>query len=193
MNLVFATHNKNKLAEVQQLMPQAIKLLSLDDIGCDEEIPETASTLQGNALIKSRYVKSKYGYNCFADDTGLEVDHLDGAPGVYSARYAGPGKNAHDNTRKLLGELQGTTERNARFRTVISLILDDSEYLFEGVCEGVITKVPAGEKGFGYDPVFCPQGFIKTFAEMDMDEKGRISHRGRALKKLQDFLLARNI
>ena len=193
MNLVFATHNKNKLSEVQQLMPPAIKLLSLVDIGCNEEIPETARTLQGNALIKSRYVKSKYGYDCFADDTGLEVDYLDGAPGVYSARYAGPGKNAQDNMNKLLTELQGAADRSARFRTVISLILDGEEHLFEGVCEGVITKVPAGEKGFGYDPVFCPKGFNKTFAEMDMSEKGRISHRGRALKKLQDFLLASNI
>jgi XTP/dITP diphosphohydrolase len=192
MKLVFATHNANKLKEVQQLMPPNIELLSLDDIGCTEEIPETASTLQGNALIKARYVHQNYNYNCFADDTGLEVDSLGGAPGVYSARYAGPAQVAEDNIDKLLGELKGVDNRRAQFRTVIALITGGEELLFEGICQGEITLDTSGTEGFGYDPVFRPRGYKRTFAQMSMEEKGEISHRGRALKKLQEYLFGKN-
>ena len=186
--LVFATNNLNKLKEIKALLPKDLELLSLADIGCCEDIPETADTIEGNALQKARYVKEKYGYDCFADDTGLEVEALGGAPGVYSARYAGEQKNSEENIDKLLQELNIKDNRRARFKTVISLILDGREHSFEGICEGEILTKRSGEKGFGYDPVFQPTGYKQTFAEMELKEKSEISHRGRATRKLIDFL-----
>ncbi len=188
MNLVFATHNLNKLKEVQALMPSTIKLLSLDDIGCYDEIPETAETIEGNAIIKANFVKDNYKLDCFADDTGLEVAALNGAPGVLSARYAGEGKNAEDNIDKLLSELEDQENRAAQFKTVIALNLEEHQHLFMGTCKGSITKERRGEKGFGYDPVFQPMGSNRTFAQMDLDEKSTISHRGIALRDLIDYL-----
>jgi XTP/dITP diphosphohydrolase len=188
MKLVFATNNKHKLEEVRKILGDSFELLSLNDIGCEEDIPETAETLEGNALQKARYVYERYGYYCFADDTGLEVEALDMAPGVYSARYAGPQKNSLDNTLKLLRELNEIKNRDARFRTVIALIIDGNEWLFEGIVKGEILKKPSGAKGFGYDPVFKPYGFEQSFAEMDLSLKNKISHRGRAVAKLIDFL-----
>lgn len=184
MKLVFATHNNNKLIEVQALMPEGIELLSLDDIGCHEEIPETATTIAGNASIKAQHVKKHYGYDCFADDTGLEVAALDGAPGVYSARYAGPDNDAQANMSKLLTELQGKEDRSARFLTVMALIIGKEEQHFYGSCEGRILDTAKGEKGFGYDPIFLPDGHDYSFAQMSPDQKGAISHRGRALSLL---------
>lgn len=188
MNLVFATHNLNKLREIQALVPAEIKLISLEDIGCHEEIPETAETIEENAILKANYVKELYSLDCFADDTGLEVEALDGRPGVYSARYAGEGKNNEDNIDKLLLELKDETNRRARFKTVIALNLDDQQFLFPGICNGVITSERRGNKGFGYDAVFQPDGSTKTFAEMEMGEKAVFSHRGIALKKLTKYL-----
>ena len=184
MKLVFATNNRHKLQEIQDLLPKGIEVLTLSDIGCKEEIEETAETLEGNAKIKSDHVKIHYGFDCFADDTGLEVEALDGAPGVYSARYAGEEATFDDNVQKLLAAMKSVQNRKARFRTVISLYLDGKQLFFEGVCEGYIEKTTAGTKGFGYDPIFRPMGFDKTFAEMDLSEKGLISHRGLAVKKL---------
>ena len=188
MDLVFATHNLNKLQEVQSLLPKYVHLLSLADIGCTEEIPETEKTLEGNALIKANYVFSKYGYNCFADDTGLLVDALNGAPGVYSARYAGSGSTAEDNIKKLLSALQNTSGRTAHFKTVIALQLSGKSHLFSGTIDGEITSDTQGTGGFGYDPIFKPKGFDKTFAELPLTVKNSISHRGKALKKLSAFL-----
>lgn len=188
MKLVFATHNLNKIKEVQSQLPENIQLLGLKDIGCTEEIPETADTIEGNALQKAQYIKEKYGYDCFADDTGLEVDALHGAPGVHSARYAGEVKNDADNIQKLLSELSETNLRNARFKTVIALIVNKQQYLFEGICTGAITESPLGEKGFGYDPIFQPSGYEITFAQMGLEEKNKISHRGKAVTKLVSFL-----
>ncbi|PHQ28892.1 non-canonical purine NTP diphosphatase [Leeuwenhoekiella nanhaiensis] len=188
MTLVFATHNANKLKEIQALMPKNIQLKSLTDIGCTEEIVEDADTIEGNALIKARYVKEKYGYDCFGDDTGLEVEALNGEPGVYSARYAGEQKNAADNTAKLLNNLNGKDNRNARFKTVIALCLGEEELIFEGICKGAITTAVSGDGGFGYDPVFMPEGYELTFAEMPLSEKNKISHRGRATQKLLEYL-----
>lgn len=187
--LVFATNNKHKQEEVQAMLPD-YHILSLSDIGCFEDIPETADTLQGNALIKARYVKDKFGYDCFADDTGLEVYTLDMAPGVYSARYAGPDKSSEANVSKLLLELENKTDRSAQFRTVVALIQGDKESLFEGVVKGVISKECKGNAGFGYDPVFIPEGFDLTFAEMNLDVKNQISHRARAVKLLINYLNA---
>lgn len=187
MKIVFATHNKNKAKEVAALLPQ-IELLSLSDIECHEEIPETSDTLQGNAILKASHVSQNYGYNCFADDTGLEVITLNGAPGVYSARYAGPDNDANANMNKLLKALEGSKNREAQFRTVIALHLEGKEYLFEGVCEGIILNEKSGSEGFGYDPIFQPKGYDRSFAEMSMEEKGKISHRGLAVAKLIDFL-----
>ena len=186
--LVFATNNIHKLNEVQDIVSDDIHIVSLVDIECTEDIPETAETLEGNALMKARYVKEKYGYNCFADDTGLEVEDLDGAPGVYSARYAGLSHDSQANIRKLLGALDGKTNRKARFRTVIALILDDREYLFEGIINGHITESPRGTNGFGYDPVFVPDNFNETFAELSYAIKNSISHRAIAAHKLAVFL-----
>ncbi len=188
VELVFATNNQHKLKEVQALLGNHFKLLSLTDIGFDEEIPEDFDTLQDNALQKARYINSRLGYNCFADDTGLEVDALNGEPGVYSARYAGEAKNPHDNIVKLLQNLSGVKNRRAQFRTVIALILDGNEYLFEGKVDGEIIDKGRGSDGFGYDPIFLPEGYSQTFAEMPLELKNQISHRGRAVAKLVDFL-----
>ncbi|PQB04561.1 non-canonical purine NTP diphosphatase [Aureitalea marina] len=188
MQLVFATHNPNKLQEVRSIMPSGIDLLGLTDIGCHEEIPETSDTIEGNAELKAAYVRDHYKLPCFADDTGLLVDELGGAPGVYSARYAGPQKNALDNTRKLLKELADKEDRSAHFKTVIALALPDHTEFFTGICEGIITETPRGEKGFGYDPVFLPDGRSETFAEMTADEKADIGHRGKAVRALLEYL-----
>lgn len=189
-DLVFATNNAHKLDEARSIVGHRMNILSLRDIGCDEDIPETADTLEGNAAIKARYVKEHYGYDCFADDTGLEVDALGGAPGVYSARYAGPGHDSKANMELLLKNMQGRTERKARFRTVIALAEgDDDMLLMDGAVEGAITSAPRGEAGFGYDPIFEPEGCGLTFAEMDSDAKNAVSHRGRAMKKLMEYLL----
>lgn len=186
--LVFATHNQHKLEEIKALFPDNIQLLSLNDIGCFEEIPETADTIDGNAIQKAEYVRNKLGYDCFADDTGLEVKALNGAPGVYSARYAGEEKNNEANIDKLLREMQGVTDRTARFKTVIALNLNEHELLFTGICSGSITTERRGENGFGYDAVFQPTGSDKTFAEMQMHEKSELSHRGKAMAELLDYL-----
>lgn len=188
MKLVFATNNLNKLREVQAQLPKEIELLSLKDIGCLEDIPETAPTIEENALQKAVYIKENYGYDCFADDTGLEVEALDGAPGVYSARYAGESKDSSKNIEKLLFELQKKENRKAQFKTVISLIVNNKNYSFTGICPGKIMETLKGNEGFGYDPVFQPEGYDITFAEMDLKLKNTISHRGIAVKKLIDFL-----
>ena len=188
MKLVFATNNINKLKEVQQMLPTSIELLSLKDINCFDDIDETETTLQGNAKLKADHITKKYGYNCFADDTGLEVTALNGEPGVYSARYAGEPSDSEKNTQKLLEELQNKTNRDAQFRTAISLNIDSKNFLFEGVCEGTILTEKQGDKGFGYDPVFKPKGFLKSFAEMSSEEKNAISHRGNAILQLVTFL-----
>lgn len=191
MELVFATNNRHKLEEIQNLLGNNIKLLSLKDISFFEEIPEDYDTLKENAQQKARYIYDRYKLNCFADDTGLEIDYLNGAPGVLSARYAGESCSFEDNIVKTLKELDGVENRKARFRTVISLILDGKEHYFEGAVDGEILAEKQGDSGFGYDPIFRPVGFDKSFAEMDMDEKNKISHRGRAAQKLVDFLLNR--
>ena len=188
MKIVFATNNLNKLKEVQALVPKNITLLSLKDILCNEDIPETQPTIEGNAKQKAEYIKTNYGYDCFADDTGLEVDALDGEPGVYSARYAGAQRNAVDNMDKLLSELENKDSRNAQFKTVIALHLNGELTTFTGICKGEITKVKQGEKGFGYDPIFSPEGYNKTFAEMTLNEKNTIGHRGKAVAQLIVFL-----
>ena len=192
MKIVFATNNVHKLSEILAILGQQMEILSLADIGCHDDISETADTLEGNALIKARWVKERYGFDCFADDTGLEVEALGGGPGVHTARYAYPDR--HDpvaNTRKLLAELHDKDNRAARFRTVIALIQGTDEHLFEGIVEGHITTEERGTEGFGYDPVFAPDGGEKTFAELGVEAKNCISHRARAVKKLADFLLAK--
>ncbi len=188
MKLVFATHNENKFNEVKVLLPQYIELISLTDLGCHENIPETAQTLEGNAKIKADYVTKKYGLPCFADDTGLLVDALNGAPGVYSARYAGAQKNASDNMSKLLSELKGIENRFAKFQTSIALNINTESIFFEGVAEGEITASRHGQQGFGYDPIFQPKGYQKTFGELPLKVKNQISHRGRAIQKLVAYL-----
>lgn len=188
MKLVFATNNKNKMTELQSILGNSIQLLNLKDIGCTEEIPEDQTTLEGNARQKSLYVFEKYGYSCFADDTGLEIEALNGEPGVYSARYAGEEKNADANMDKVLKKLSKINNRNARFRTVISLIIDGKENQFEGIVEGKIINKKRGNSGFGYDPIFMPDGYEQTFAEMDLSEKNKISHRGKAVDKLVQYL-----
>lgn len=188
MKVVFASNNKNKLREIRHQLPLDIELLSLEDIGCTEDIPETADTIEGNAILKADYVTSKFGYDCFADDTGLEVDALDGAPGVYSARYAGEQKNAEDNISKLLDELKGQLNRQARFKTVIALNLEGQQHLFTGIVNGAITHERHGNGGFGYDPVFRPEGLDATFAQIPLDEKARLSHRAIAVAQLLAFL-----
>jgi len=186
--LVFATNNPHKLKELQAILGDEFELLGLKDIGCNEEIPEDQPTLEGNARQKSFYVYEKYGISCFADDTGLEVEALNNEPGVFSARYAGEEKNPQANMDKLLEKMAKIKHRKARFRTVISLVLDGDEMQFEGIVEGEITRQKRGDSGFGYDPVFLPEGFTKTFAEMDMEQKNKISHRGRAVQKLVRYL-----
>ena len=188
MKLVFATNNPNKLSELQDLVPEGIEILSLKDINCNEELPEANPTLEGNALQKAQYVYQNYGFNCFADDTWLEIEALGGAPGVYSARYAGEDCKAEDNMKKVLTKLENKDNRNAKFRTVIALIIKGKENLFEGECSGKITKTKSGAEGFGYDPIFTPEGNEITFAEMSKQEKGAISHRGRAVANLVDYL-----
>ena len=188
MKIVFASNNSNKIKEVQALLPQSIQIVSLESIGCFEDIPETANTIQGNAILKADYVTQKYGFDCFADDTGLEVEALNGEPGVYSARYAGPQRNADDNIEKLLSNLVHKTNRKAQFKTVIALNLNGAQYLFTGIIKGEIISEKVGDQGFGYDPVFRPDGYGETFAEFSLDQKGKISHRGLAVKQLIDFL-----
>jgi len=188
MKIVFASNNKNKLLEIRHQLPQDIELLSLEDIGCHEDIPETADTIEGNAILKADYVTKNFGYDCFADDTGLEVDALNGAPGVYSARYAGEEKSAHANMDKLLAELNGNTNRNANFKTVIALNLKGEQHLFTGIVNGTIILEKVGTGGFGYDPVFMPIGLNRTFAQLSLDEKAALSHRGRAVKQLIEFI-----
>ena len=188
MKLVFATNNKNKLAEIKAQLNNSFELLSLLDIDCHEDIPETQPSIEGNASQKANYLFEKYHYNCFADDTGLEVNALSNAPGVYSARYAGPQRNDNDNMNKLLLELEGKDNRKARFKTIISLVIDGNEQLFEGIIEGVIITEKRGTHGFGYDPVFVPSGYDKTFAELDSSIKNTISHRAIAFKKLIAYL-----
>ena len=188
IKLCFATNNSHKLEEVRHAIKH-FQIVSLEEINCFEELPETRDTLEGNSLQKAEYVFDKYKVPCFADDTGLEVEALNNAPGVYSARYAGPQRNADDNISLLLKNLQGTSSRKARFRTVISLVgLQASPVLFEGIVSGSITLNRRGTSGFGYDPVFLPQGYATTFAEMSMDEKNELSHRARAVKKLEAYL-----
>lgn len=188
MKLVFASNNKNKIKEIQNILNGSIQLLSLEEIGCNEEIPETADTIEGNAILKANYVTEKYGYDCFADDTGLEVTALNGEPGVYSARYAGEQKDSNDNMNKLLENLKDKTDRSAQFKTVIALNLSGSQYLFTGIAKGNITLNKAGNHGFGYDPVFQPENYTETFAELASEIKNKISHRAKATQQLIDFL-----
>lgn len=187
--LVIATHNKHKLDEIQKLLGERIKLISLRDLGCNEDIPETGTTLKENAYQKAKYVWEKYKKNCFADDTGLMVEALDGAPGVYSARYAGERCSFDDNIDLLLENMEGKTNRNASFETVVCLIEDGKEQYFEGRCEGCILTERYGKGGFGYDPIFMPNGYGESFAEISMEEKNKISHRGKATAKLIKYLL----
>ena len=188
MQLVFATNNLNKLKEVQSLIPEHIKLLSLKDIGCFEDVPETQNTIEGNAIQKAVYIKSQYGYDCFADDTGLEVEALQGEPGVYSARYAGEQRDANDNMNKLLANLKDKYSREAQFKTVVALHINGKLETFTGICKGEITTEKHGEVGFGYDPIFKAEGYTKTFAEISLDEKNKVGHRGKAISQLITFL-----
>lgn len=189
--LVFATNNAHKLDEISAILGEKVELLSLKDIHCDVDIPETADTLEGNAMLKAEYIYENYGLDCFADDTGLEVEALNGAPGVYSARYAeGEGHNAEANMQKLLQNMQGVQNRKAQFRTAICLILEGKKHLFEGIVKGEIIKEKRGGSGFGYDPVFIPEGYTQTFAEMGNETKNKISHRALAVEKLCRFLKA---
>ena len=185
---VFATNNAHKLEEVTAILGDKIELLSMKDIHCHADIPETADTLEGNALLKARYIFENYNMDCFADDTGLEVEALNGAPGVYSARYAGDAHNSEANMRKLLQDMEGIENRKAQFRTVFALIINGKEHLFEGIVKGEITKHRCGSSGFGYDPVFIPEGYTQTYAEMGNTRKNKISHRALATNKLCNFL-----
>lgn len=187
---VFATNNAHKLQEVTAILGERIELLSMKDINCQTDIPETADTLEGNALLKARFIFENYQMDCFADDTGLEVEALNGAPGVYSARYAGDGHNSEANMKKLLRDMEGVENRKARFRTVFALIVDGKEHLFEGIVKGEIIKTRRGTSGFGYDPIFIPEGYTQTFAEMGNDLKNKISHRALATNKLCRFLMS---
>ncbi|MGA9638632.1 non-canonical purine NTP diphosphatase [Flavobacterium sp.] len=188
MQFVFASNNKNKIREIQQLLPQSIQILSLADIGCHEEIPETADTIEGNAILKANFITQNYGYECFADDTGLEVTALDGAPGVYSARYAGEPSDSIANMDKLLENLKEETNRQAQFKTVMALNQNGKQYLFTGIAKGTITLTKSGQEGFGYDPIFQPENHSLTFAEMSAELKNAISHRGKATQLLISFL-----
>ena len=188
MQLVFASNNQNKIKEIHLLLPATIQLLSLEDIGCFEDIPETSNTIEGNAILKANYITSNYGYNCFADDTGLEVEALNGEPGVYSARYAGEQKDANENIEKLLRNLKDESNRSAQFKTVIALNLYGKQTLFTGIIKGKIIEEKIGTNGFGYDPIFVADGYTQTFAELTIQEKSVISHRGLAVKKLVRFL-----
>ncbi|CAM4050440.1 non-canonical purine NTP diphosphatase [Flavobacterium sinopsychrotolerans] len=188
MQLVFASNNKNKIQELQSMLPETITIVSLESIGCFEDIPETADTIEGNAIQKANYVTEKFGYDCFADDTGLEVDALNGEPGVFSARYAGEQRNADDNMNKLLVALLDKNNRKAQFKTVIALNLNGKQHLFTGIAKGEITLEKIGNQGFGYDPIFQPEGFPETFAQLSLDIKNKISHRGKATQQLITFL-----
>ena len=188
MQLVFASNNKNKIKEIQLLLPDSIQILSLEDIGCTEDIPETADTFEGNAILKANYVTQKYGYDCFADDSGLEVDALNGEPGVFSARYAGEPKNDENNSDKLLANLKDVKNKKANFKTIICLNLKGEQHLFTGIINGQIIEERIGNNGFGYDPIFVADGYQKTFSELSLEEKARISHRGIAVKELITFL-----
>ena len=188
MKLVFATQNENKAQEIQSLLPEYFKIITLKDIRCFDDIPETAETLEGNSLLKASFISETYNLNCFADDTGLEIEALDFRPGVHSARYAGLDKSANENIDKVLLELEGKTKRNAQFRTIITLILNSSTFTFEGIVHGAIILEKRGENGFGYDPIFVPEGALKTFAEMTLTEKNQYSHRARAFQKMIVFL-----
>lgn len=188
MKLVFATQNENKVAEIQKLMPKNIEVLSLKDINCYDDIPENEPTLEGNALIKARHIANKYKVNCFSDDTGLEIEALNGEPGVKSARYAGEEKDSNQNMDLVLQKIKGNPNRTAQFRTAIALIIDGKETVFEGIVTGKIRTEKTGEQGFGYDPLFEPENTGKTFAEMSTSKKNAMSHRGRAIKKMVDFL-----
>jgi XTP/dITP diphosphohydrolase len=193
MQLVFATNNLNKLKEVQALIPSQIKLLSLNDIGCLEDIPETQHTIEGNAVQKAEYIKQHYGYDCFADDTGLEVEALNNEPGVFSARYAGAQRNADDNMNLLLSNLNDKNNRKAQFKTVINLHFNGELHMFTGICKGEITLQKSGKEGFGYDPIFKPNGYEQTFAEMNLELKNKIGHRGKAVNQLVSFLNSSNV
>ena len=188
MKIVFATNNPNKISEIQSMLPENISIISLDEISCTEEVPETENTIEKNAIQKANYISEKYNCNCFADDTGLEVKILNNEPGVYSARYAGNQRNADDNMDKLLSNLKNETDRKAQFKTVICLNLDGKQYLFTGIAKGEITLSKSGNLGFGYDPIFRPDGYEKTFAEISLELKNKISHRGKATQQLIDFL-----
>lgn len=192
MEIVFATHNLNKLKEVQNFLPQSIKILSLDDIGCQEDIEETADTIEGNALIKAKHVFNNYNYPCFADDTGLFVEALNGEPGVYSARYAGQQKDAKANNDKLLKKMSFVQNRSAYFKTVIAYKTNNINKTFTGICSGEILKFPDGKDGFGYDPIFKPHNFKSSFASMSLNTKNKISHRALALKKIVEFINTKN-
>lgn len=189
--LVFATNNAHKLEEVSQILGNDIEVLSLADIHCDVDIPETADTLEGNAKLKAAYIHTHYGLDAFADDTGLEIEVLNNEPGIYSARYAGEDKSSQANMLKVLEKMKGIENRNAQFRTAISLILDGKTYLFEGIIKGKIIEEKRGDSGFGYDPIFVPDGYNETFAELGNDIKNKISHRALAVKKLSEFFEAR--
>ena len=188
MKLVFSTNNNHKLKEVQEMLPNSIQLVSLKDINCTEDVAETETTLQGNAALKANFITQNFQLDCFADDTGLEVACLNGKPGVYSARFAGEPSNAEKNMEKLLNEMTNFSDRSAQFRTVICLNLEGNQYFFEGICKGSILTEKQGIEGFGYDPIFQPEGFQQSFAEMNSEEKNKISHRGLAIEKLVAFL-----
>jgi len=188
MKLVFATNNLNKLKEVQSLIPEHIELLSLKDIGCFEDVPETQLTIKGNAIQKAEYIKEHYGHDCFADDTGLEVDMLNGEPGVFSARYAGEQRDANDNMDLLLKNLKDKPQRHAQFKTVVALHLNNKLETFTGICKGEITETKHGDDGFGYDPIFKATGYSKTFAQISLEEKNKIGHRGKAIRLLVEYL-----
>ena len=188
MKIIFASNNQNKVIEIRQILPLKFEILTLKDIGCTKDIPETAATIEGNAILKANYVTQNYNKNCFADDTGLEVEALNGAPGVYSARYAGEQRNSEDNIDKLLRELEGNPNRKARFKTVVALNIDGEQHLFTGIVNGEITKKRSGTKGFGYDSVFKPEGESLTFAEIGLAQKATMSHRGKAIAQLVEFL-----
>jgi XTP/dITP diphosphohydrolase len=188
LKIVFATNNKNKAIEIQSIMPEGIEIMTLEDIGCIEDIPETENTLEGNAILKAKYVVEKYGYSCFADDTGLEIDALNGEPGVLSARYAGSNRDSNENIELVLSKLHANTNRTAQFRTVIALYWQNEMHTFEGRVSGNIISEKKGTNGFGYDPIFIPENTGKTFAEMELHEKNNFSHRARAFEKMIDFI-----
>lgn len=188
MKLIFASSNKNKIEEIKALLPNGIELLSLSEIDCNDEIPETANTIEGNAVLKANYISQKFGYNCFADDSGLEVDALQGEPGVFSARYAGEPKNDENNIQKLLKKLSNSTNRKANFKTVICLNINGKQHLFTGIVEGTIINEKKGTNGFGYDPIFVAKGQHQTFAELTLKEKSALSHRSIAFKQMTEFL-----